>query len=421
MVQAIPLPGTPQPEAPQDSPEVLIINALLEAPEGFRPEHYGVHKDMLASWHKAWQFCIEHQERTGKPPPRSVFARSFPDFEIMSDVDPQWAAWKLLAAHQEREMRRKVKSSLALLNVGDIEGAQDELKGLSAPINAGHLRGLDVLDPKTVETVAQKVAYPFPWEPLQRASGGFGLGELVYLAARLGQGKSWLVTLFGCVLAEAGATVGVVSLEMPKLTYVRRTQATLARHDTRLQAQLRSPSKEDRLAALKALPKLPGHIEILDPADAQMNTRTVERLATDFQYIVVDHVGLLHNAAGKRPIEDWRVAGEVSNTLKEITLAHRVGILGAAQINREGESSGYTPPKVSNLAGADDLGRDADTVITFRRVGERSMRHQAAKVRDGVPVGWYTRFEPATADFTEISKDEALERAWIDDNRVADA
>lgn len=421
MATPIPLPGTPQHEDAQDSPEVLMINALLEAPEGFKPQQYGVTKEMLAGWQKAWQFCVDHQERTGSPPARGVFARSFPDFEIMADVNPTWAAWKLIAAHQEREMRRGLRGALALLNQGDVESAQEELKGLSAPLNAGKLRGLNVLDVSTVESEHRKIAYPFPWDTLQRVTGGFGLGELVYWAARLGQGKSWLLTYIAAALAESGATVGICTLEMPKLTYTRRIQAVLARGDREVQAKLRSRLKEDRLAALAALPSLPGRMEVLDPSDTHMSTRTVQRLAAEFQFIVVDHVGLLHNAAGKRPIEDWRVAAEVSNVLKEVTLSHSVGILAAAQINREGESNGWTPPKVSNLAGADDLGRDADTAVTMRRMGERSMRYHAAKVRDGVPVSWYTKFEPAVADFSQIDKDAAMQRAREDEDRAADA
>jgi phosphosulfolactate phosphohydrolase-like enzyme len=152
-----------------------------------------------------------------------------------------------------------------------------------------------------------------------------------------------------------------------------------------------------------------------------MNTRTVARLAQDYQFVVVDHVGLMANGAGKKAIEDWRVAAEISNVLKEITLAQHVGVLAAAQINREGETRGWIPPKLRYMAGADDLGRDCDVGIAFARMAESSVHYYAEKVRDQRPARWYGKFEPAVGDFDELSKDEALKRARADEEREADA
>jgi replicative DNA helicase len=152
-------------------------------------------------------------------------------------VRPDWAAWKLISAHHEREMRRTVRDSLELLNAGDVDAAQEKLLRLSKPMEGTRLSGLNVMDPSTVEDQQLKVAYPVPWGPLQRNSGGIGLGELWYLAARLGQGKSWILAAFIACLAEYGATVAVMSCEMPKRSYVRRMQTVLSRHDRELQKQ----------------------------------------------------------------------------------------------------------------------------------------------------------------------------------------
>ena len=83
-------------------------------------------------------------------------------------------------------------------------------------------------------------------------------------------------------------------------------------------------------------------------------------------------------------------------------------ILGAAQINRDGDS-GRNPPDVKNLAGTDALGQDADVVVTMRAKPKDvaavfalpKNRHGPAKMR------WWTKFDVNNGDFAEITEDQA--------------
>jgi hypothetical protein len=412
-------PGEQTPEDPLESPEVLMINALLEDPQGFRPERYGVDKSMLASWSKAWAFCAEHQKSEGHAPSMELFQRRFPDFEILRGVKPNWAAELLRKTHRERTMRKDLRAAIDKINTGNVDEAQDLLRGLIRPSSVGRKGGLNTYDPAVVENEVHKIAYPTPWDSLTMlTNGGVGVGELWFLAARLTQGKSWMLPLYGVSMAEAGAEVAIMTAEMPAPSYVRRIHRMHARHNRMLQMQLRSPDKEARVAAVKALPSIPGKIDVYDPSHIEMSTRTIRSLAGDYQYVLVDHMGLMRGESGERAIEGWRMAAEISNITKEITLEQRVGIIGAVQVNREGDSEGFIPPKVRQLAGADDLGRDADVIIPMRRMGERSMLHDVPKNRDGVSGRFYTTFEPDTAQFIEISKDQALARAREDQDRI---
>lgn len=421
MDRSLSTPGEQPPEDPLESPEVLMINALLEAKEGFRPELFGVDKSMLAAWQKAWAFCVEHQKSEGHAPSVELFQRRFPDFEILRGVKPNWAAEMLRKTYRERTMRKDLRAAIDKINTGAVDEAQDLLRGLIRPSASHRKGGLNVHDVKTVEDENRKIAYPTPWDYLTYlTNGGVGLGELWFIAARLSQGKSWILPYYAVAMAEAGATVAIMTAEMPSPAYVRRIHRMLARHDRVLQKELRSPDKEARIAALKALPKMSGKIDVYDPSSVEMSTRTIRSLAGDYQYVCVDHMGLMRGDDGSRAIEGWRMAAEISNITKEITLEQRVGIIGAVQVNREGDSDGFLPPKVKNLAGADDLGRDADVIIPMRRMGERSMLHDIPKNRDSVTGRFYTTFEPDTATFVEISKDQALLRAREDQDRLAD-
>lgn len=410
------------PEDPLDSPEVLIINALLEAPEGFRPDRYGVSKEMLSCWEKPWSFCVEHQRTEGHPPSRELFARTFPDFELLRGVKPAWAAEKLRSAYRDRTMRKEVRTALNLLNSGSVDDAQEILRRIARPQGFEVVEGLDVLDPATVDDDKAKIAYPTMWPYLNHLTkGGVGLGELWYIAARFGHGKSWKLPCYGVAMAEAGATVAIASLEMPKRSYVRRIHKILARNDMAVLSRLGDRDRAVRTDALASIPKLSGKIQVFDPGDMTMDMRAIRRLAGDFQYILIDHMGLMLSSDGVAAIKDWRVAAEISNESKRITLEERCGIVGAVQVNREGETKGsFLPPKPSNIAGTDDLGRDADVLVMMSRMGERSMLQDIPKNRGGVAGRFYSMFEPDLGMFDEISKDTALDRARKDKERLAD-
>ena len=407
-------------EEPLSSPEVLVLNALIQTGR-FDPDAYGLDEDMLASHQLAWNFCVDHQQKTGKAPSKALFARSFTDVEMLGGVvDPHWAADKLKQAHYEREVRRGLNNAIAHMRMGEFDLVREAVRELALPNPLSKPKGMSITDLETVAKDGVKIGFNTPWPTLTAATNGHGRGEFMLLGARLGQGKSWLVPGYLLAAAGMGARVAVMSCEMPSLQYVRRIHAWQA-PDAATLKKLRSTDHEERVAALQSLPALPGNgtVDIYDPSTMRMNLRSLESLASEYDVVWVDHVGLLSDHHGKRAIEDWRVAALISNSMKEIALRFHIALGAAVQINRAGETASDAPPKVSDIAQTDALGQDADLVITLKRLGERSMLHNLAKNRDGHAIRFYTQFEPATASFKEITGDEARIRSLEDQNRLA--
>ena len=108
-----------------------------------------------------------------------------------------------------------------------------------------------------------------------------------------------------------------------------------------------------------------GALTIVTPADGPVSPGAVATGAEEYHLNIIDYVGLMRADGGGAAVDDWRLAAKISNSLKEIALSSGTAILGAAQINREGET-GFSPPKVKNLAGTDALGQDGDVVVTMR-------------------------------------------------------
>lgn len=423
MVQPIPLrPDAPQPDAPLDDAECLVINALLREDE-FNPAAYGLREEMFTTWSKAYLFCLGHQQRAGFPPSLELFAASFPTFTMCSGVDPGWAADQLRGVFAEAELRRQLQAASAALREGDMDAARKAVADAAKPSDIYRPKGLEVMDPSVIEDSPVKVGVQMPWPTLQELTGGVGFGETLTLGARYGIGKSYLATLFAIEAAQVGP-VAIMSCEMTKRRYIRRIHRTLAADSPELQRDLDSPERQVRFAAFEQLKPPPHPIHVLDPRDAKMSLRTLEGLAVEHRTIIVDHVGLLTNHAGKRAIEDWRVAAEISNVTKEVNLAADIALVLLSQINREGENThGWQPPKPSKLVGTDALGQDADMVVTMARMhpGGRSMAYDLGKNREGPSGRFYSRFEPGTATYTEIDKDIALEIMREDQDKSGDA
>lgn len=136
----------------------------------------------------------------------------------------------------------------------------------------------------------------------------------------------------------------------------------------------------------------------------------VANRAQDYDLNIVDYVGLMYTDDGRPAIKDWREMAEISNQLKEIALSKSARIIGASQINREGDTHGRRPPRLKTLAQSDHLGNDGDVVLTMKRYGLATVL-SAEKNRHGEAERlFYTNFLPNDGDFREIDADTAEER-----------
>ena len=151
-----------------------------------------------------------------------------------------------------------------------------------------------------------------------------------------------------------------------------------------------------------------GDLDVHTPADGPVTPSVVAARCGEYEMTYIDYVGLMTQDGGGHAIDDWRVMAKISNQLKTIALAQKIGLVCAAQINRDGET-GSAPPKVKNLAQSDALGQDGDVVLTMRSKPKNVATHfSLEKNRHGSSgIQFYTTFDPNQGVFTEISADHA--------------
>ena len=390
-------------------PEALLISAYLEL-GSFSPRDHHVTDSDIWAWSRLWTYCNDYQAQAGSAPPISLIKRAFPDFELTTDVSADWAANQVRNNAAQRQLRSSIAESLTHLGQEDLESAYGALSGLQRP-RGFRKPAADVLDHASIAEEFELAKMGVPWPSLAKATGGIGPAELWYIGARFGHGKTWTLLQFAKVAAEAGYRCIIHSLEMPHKKLSARAHALLAGPDMHLLSMLRGSDIGMRKTALDEIAlRTPGSIHVIDPSHGRINTcAAVAESARDYDFVLVDHMGLMLSPDGHRGVEDWRYAATITNILREVSLETNTPIMGAVQINREGENNSPYPPKASKMANTDALGQDADVAVTMKKLCKTVQVFSADKVRDGEDLYWYTRFDVRRNRFEEISKDTAYE------------
>ena len=397
------------------NPEALLISAYLE--QGlFTPEAQHIEPSDISSWGQLWMLLENYQHASGQTPSMDYVKKLFPEFRPTSGVSVEYAAELVRQAAAERSLRMQIQASLDALKMDDLPNAYMALDKAKRPKTKA-LVGMDVFDHTAIEEGFPTSFIPVPFPTLARATKGIYPGEYWIQAARLGQGKTWLMLMYAVAAAKAGYHVGFHALEMPAGQVARRSHQLMTNSASVL-ALLRSDDIMDHKKALDYIKEnVPGSISIFDPSHGRINTTgAITESASQYDIVFVDHAGLLMTKDGHRAIEDWRHMAEISNICREIALASGTPIFASAQINRAGETNGNKAPSVTNLSQSDALGQDADVVVTMKRLNALVMVHSAQKVRNGPNLDWFSEFNPAKNRFQEISKEKADELSLLADD-----
>lgn len=399
--------------------EALVISALINTGDATQAEQHGARPEMFSAKQAEYRWAMDYQKLHGKCPTPEAIERKFPGFHFQRDKhDVNLYVEELIYDHNHRQLAKTIRDAASYVSEGDLDEAILTMGGYSPhqmakPLpNALHHEAF-------LETYHEFVdVVHMPWLTLMETTCGMRPGELWYVAARLGQGKSWtLASIIGAALL-GGRDVLMYSLEMPEAQVLTRLHVWLGQH---LGFDVDHIAMRNRVYDVIAYRKLLGAIKEMVPGkffvqDTSKGTISPSSLLNgqnkDVDLIVVDHAGLMHLPNGGRAIDDWRAMATISNMLKEIALGQGSRIISAAQINREGDKEGHKwPPKVKHLAQSDALGQDADVVITHRRWGRATMCYSVEKTRDGFSeVPFWTTFEPNIGRFKEIDRDTAEER-----------
>lgn len=217
-------------------------------------------------------------------------------------------------------------------------------------------------------------------------NGGFAPGELVFLGARPGVGKTALGLEFArsAAMRRNGAVL-VISREMTNLALARR----LVAQDARVSASdiKRSSVNETQRWSLREsitrLRDLPMFFTD-DAVSISEILKIIDDLASEapLALIVVDYLQLVR---APTEVKERRHQVEmVSQALKTLALQYRVPVLCLSSLSRPSNDDKNKPPTLASLRESGELEHDADVILLLHRDyhAEETTCH-IAKNRDG--------------------------------------
>lgn len=237
-------------------------------------------------------------------------------------------------------------------------------------------------------------------------------GDLWYVAASPGSGKTAFVLGIADSLAKRAVPVLFASVEQPKEQLMDRLMAAdtgidswkLAQGDlSTADFQAISPVLADR----RTMP-----LYIMDDGSL-----TTPALAAAVQYfvarhgvrvVVVDYVQLMSDSSGET--EQSRV-GYISGRLREIARSYKVCLVAASQLSRQYAQRSDEMPRLTDLRESGRLEQDAAVVLGLRRNATEDPRKAQLKVlknRHGrTDLLFELAFDPATTRFYSVAREAA--------------
>jgi len=398
-------------------PEVLLISALIDS-GNYIPEAYGVTDEFFHSDFNVHKFCKKYQETTNEAPPIDFVKATYTNFDYQPGISLKYAVKCL----QDKWARRKLESSVAKMShalrdphvepsvseiVESMEKTVQELRPKA--FKASRLTDYELF----IDQTDTEVCPVIPGR-MTELTGGIHAGDLWYIAARFGVGKSWRLAEHAVAAANAGWDVAYFSLEMPAKAVIDRLHRLILKNYRRPWMELTPEDRKDLIGQWQEQGN--GQISVFDPSSGRCDAAVIAGTTGPQTLAIIDYVGLMYTTGGTKSVDDWRAAATISNQLKEVALAQKIPIISAAQINRAGDGEGDRIPKAVNLAQSDALGQDADLILTMSKYSTRVRTNGIVKYRQGASGSkWFTRFEPHRAMMQDISKEEADQMKENDD------
>ena len=400
---------------------------------------------------QAWVEIVNHASKPAtrnETPSIRRLEKRVHGLRVLNDC-PEETLSELISDLSDSKARATIQGGLVtldnLLNEHGVDIASDYLNELARELARrtvvqSHMR-LDLADaiPAYIEAYEKVAAgggivgMPFPWQPLNDATGGLQPGTLNVIYAPSKNGKTWIGLEVGCVhpFESANARVLVVSNEMPvnqiwrrilsrmcRLEYGQVTGGTLpldARSEVFDQLSALQEQQIDNMR--RGLSRGYRDIRVIfngSGGGVAAIRNEIDRFEPDIVFIDGLYLMADDRSGGKRD-NGWRTLSNITQDLKAMAAECNVPVVGTTQSNREG---------VKRKAGADmdsydDIGfglgaiQDADLVMRLQKIKDSAQQERILvtlpAVREASVDAFTLRFVPVIdfeLDMINVTRDQ---------------
>ena len=212
------------------------------------------------------------------------------------------------------------------------------------------------------------------FENLDRITGGFKKGELIYLAARPSVGKTALaLNLCYNAASKSHRPVAMFEMEMRAETLFKRLLAS--RSTVELDRINKGfLSKQDKLKIREAsneISKVPLYIDDSTSTtieDIIVKSRKLKNEIGDLGLIMIDYIGIISDSKFVNKNDSRQnIVSSYSRKLKELAIELNVPILVLSQLTRKVDDREGKKPQLIDLRESGSLEQDADQVLLIYR------------------------------------------------------
>jgi replicative DNA helicase len=418
------------------SDEQYLISSVLRDGDFAAAMKAGVTPAMFHGFGEEWEWLENYWTRFKKPPTKLAFKSAFPEFRIKAANDTGHFADAVRKSHARHEMTVSMREAAEFISDGDVATAIETMQKKMIQIAAGMgtsddsdiLRSFDdimteINDRRERFQERGSAGIPTGFTTLDERTGGPAPGEMWVVAARLGEGKSWMMQRMAAAAVMNGYRVQFDALEQTRAQVAMRIYSMLSGSMGKsvfnsmalMQGKDYDPKLFNRF--VKSLQKeIKGNLHVADASRGKVSSLTIasqiERNKPDI--VFVDYITLMAKKSS-----EWQGVAELSSELVQVGTEYGVPIVAASQLNREsGVTRGkaaWNPPGAEALSQADAIGQDATAVLTMSAPSVHTRVGYAAKMRNAENgFKWYMHFDPGHGKFTEIQKTRAEDIADAD-------
>lgn len=252
------------------------------------------------------------------------------------DTDLPYIKEQFLAFCVNQKMKNAILSSVDLLKMGQydqIKSLVDDARKAGMERNIGH-DYFEEIDIRMSEAARHVV--PCGWEPIDDLlDGGLADGELGFVVAPAGSGKSWLLARIGAEAMRAGKNVMHFTLELNENYVGRRYDACFTKISfqdipNNIEEVKRKIENIGGKLFIKFFP-----IKTVAAQTLKMHVERVQMLTGNkIDLIVVDYADLLRPLTADKNANSYSEAGSVYEELRAVAGELQVPIWSASQAHR---------------------------------------------------------------------------------------
>lgn len=352
-----------------NNPSIIIDNKLTN--------------EYFPDYENEFDFIMGHLKKYKRVPDKETFLEMFPDFDLIEVNEPDRA---LLDTLEEEYLYSKlaviITKSAELVKDNSLNAKAylcSELKNLTlikaatgTDIVAEAQNRLDIIKNKSEEgSGIIKTGFP---ELDELIYGIEPAAELITIAARPNQGKTWILLKMLISAWQQGKTVVLYSAEMSKDKIGYRFDTLLGNFSNKdLNRGISTPKYESFIEDLKNnkvpfivyTPKDLGHRATVSDIEAMITNHGAD-------IVGIDQFSLMDDETANRTKPRAAQLFTISESLMRLSEDYEVPILGVSQINRSGQLSREDTEEIndlSHLAESDGIGQNSSKVFTIRQTG----------------------------------------------------